>query len=315
MNAASLTNDFGPIAIYRAERFTITTFGLLVGFGFLLATLHLWFFLGYYHVAAHSLDYIKFGMVISLIGPLGAYLMSRLLDIRRWLNGEVTLLQHLKVPGFALWGGLLSSIPAIYLTAITLGWDPLIAFDGIALGLPLAQAFGRVGCLNYGCCHGRITERFFAIRYNNPETKVLRTYANLKDQPLHPTQIYSAIINLAIYATMIWLLFGMENRSPGLMSSFYLLSYGIKRFLMEWLRGEYPRTNIAGLTIWQWLSLGFAVAGLILLMSLGPAMPLVIAPSQASGFEAAKDCFTLTLMLAFIFTAIYSIHGRKIGSW
>ncbi len=87
---------------------------------------------------------------------------------------------------------------------------PLLALlDAFAIGVPLAQIFGRMGCLNYGCCHGTecSSDHQFGIRYFNPQTKVLRYEPKLRGKRLHPTQVYSALANLVIYLLMltIWL--------------------------------------------------------------------------------------------------------------
>ncbi len=307
-------NDFGPVALLRTKSFTLTTFGFILGFGFLLAAVHFWFYLGYRQVTPHSLQLAAFGAALALSGPFGAYIMARILDLPRLTKGEVGLLKFLRVPGFALWGGLLAAIPVIYFLAKSFDWNVLTTFDGVVIGLPLAQAVGRLGCLNYGCCHGRECNSSWGIKYFHPETKLLRTYSHLAGVPVYPTQIYSALANLVIYLVLVGI-FIRGAQVDGLILGSYLLMYGTKRFAMEFLRGEYPRTGLLGMTLWQWMSAGFIMAGLGLLTNLDGAALVLGHSALQRGFAMTVDCLPLTLLLTLVFTSIYSFHGKQIGAW
>jgi len=171
-------HDFGPIAIYRSKYLIVTVFGLLVGFGFFLAAIHSWFYLGLKSSHYPVNQILNLGFRMSIAIPLGAYLMSRLLDLGRLVRREITFSAFLRIPGFALWGGLFSGMITILITTHQFDWDPLFIFDAAAFGLPLAQMFGRVGCLNYGCCHGRPHNGRWSIQYQNHESKVVRTYSH-----------------------------------------------------------------------------------------------------------------------------------------
>ncbi|NOZ74450.1 MAG: prolipoprotein diacylglyceryl transferase [FCB group bacterium] len=308
------SGDFGPIALFRGQSFTVATFGLFIGSGFFLAALHSWFYLGYVEAGLSVADLAWLSLTLSLGIPTGAYLMSRLLDLPRLFSGKVTLARFLRVPGFALWGGLLSGGLLILTVTRIAGWNTLQVFDAIVLGLPLAQAFGRIGCLNYGCCHGRECTSGPSVTYHHPESKVLRTYRHLKGIPLFPTQIYSAIANTLIYLVLISLIVFRPAAPLGLLTATYLVLYGFKRLLIEFLRGEYPRTGFLGLTIWQWFSLGFVSLGLALFFQLGP--PLDHAPfSLGEGWALMNAMLPWSVVASLLVAAAYSIHGRKVGKW
>ncbi len=308
-------NDFGPVALLRTRYFTVTTFGVLVGLGFFLALLHFWFYLGYRQIALHDAKLVLFGLLVSLSAPLGAYSMARLLDLPRLFRGEMSLSGFFRVPGFALWGGLLLGTATIYVVSRLNGWNPLLMYDGVVFGMPLAQAIGRLGCLNYGCCHGRAHPHGHGICYTNPETKVLRFNPELAGVPLYPTQIYSAVGNLGIYLVLIAVALLPTNPIPGMISAVYLILYGTKRLLMELLRGEWPRTSIMGLTLWQWFSLGFVAAGGILIATIGPGLLLVTLPSVSDGVSLVRDCLPLSAILTLLITSIFAVQSRTIGIW
>ncbi len=306
------SGDFGPVALFRGQSITVTTFGLFIGSGFFLAALHTWFFLGFSEAGLSIHDLIWFALIISVGIPFGAYTMSRIVDLPRLISGEISFSRFLRIPGFALWGGLLSGGLLILGVTSLQEWNTLQVFDAIVLGLPLAQALGRIGCLNYGCCHGRECTRGPAITYHHLETKVLRTYKQLRGIPLFPTQIYSAIANTLIYLTLVSLVVFRSGMPLGLLTATYLILYGLKRLLIEFLRGEYPRTIYGRLTLWQWFSLGFVLLGTVLLFHLGPELTV---GSTIEGMALLKTMLPWTFLTSLLVAAAYSIHGRKVGKW
>ncbi|RMF07012.1 MAG: hypothetical protein D6762_08400 [Candidatus Neomarinimicrobiota bacterium] len=308
-----VTGDFGPLALFRGKHFTLATFGLFIGAGFFLATLHTWFYLGSTgnRYPPRQLAWL----VLSLSGgiPVGAWLMSRILDLPRLLRGEIRVSRFLRIPGFALWGGLMSGTLIILFVTNSFHWQLLPILDAVVLGLPLAQALGRLGCLNYGCCHGRECTHGPSITYHNPEAKVLRTYTHLKGIPLFPTQIYSAAANSLIYLVLSAMVYAFHP-PVGLAAALYLLLYGAKRFGMEFLRGEYPRTGFLSLTLWQWFSLGFIFAGLVLITSLNPQVTIPF-PDWEQGWMMLRALLPYSIVAALVVTGAYSLHGPKVGRW
>lgn len=316
MSSPGKHGDFGPIALLRTRYFTITTFGVLVGLGFFLAASHTWFYLGYHRISltVNQLSVLAGGLTLAI--PLGAYTMSRFLELPRLLKGELTLKTFIRVPGFALWGGLFAGILFILWISYYYHWNPRQIFDAIVLGLPLAQGLGRIGCLNYGCCHGRPTQGARGLRYFHKDAKVLRTYSHLRGITLFPTQIYSALGNGFIYVILLSITFGGEPAATGFLTAVYLILYGTKRLVVEYFRGEYPRTRVFSLSLWQLFSIGFIGVGIALLFSIHP-LPTsrLMEPAFREGIAMIKALIPLTVLTTILITVVYSLQGRKIGSW
>jgi len=309
--------DFGPLAIYRSKYLIITFFGLLVGLGFFLAAIHAWFYLGLKFNDLPMYQVRNLGLRLSIAIPLGAYLMARILDLKRLLSGKVNFSTFIRIPGFALWGGLISGLITILISASQYNWETLVILDAVVFGLPLAQMFGRIGCLNYGCCHGRPNNGPWSIKYRNPESKVIRTYSHLKGVALYPTQIFSGLANLTIYLILLAIVVQLPMAESGLLSTVYFILYGLKRFIIEFFRGEFPRTSLLKLSLWQWFSLGFIFSGILLGLNL--MNPLFGANSYNfqinSGFIMVKMLMPGTIIATAIISFIYSLHGKKIGVW
>lgn len=313
----NLKYDFGPIILFKMGSIIFTTFGFLAGLGAFFGLNSFLFYIGYSqaNINSNQLGYLVISASFSI--TIGSYLISRALDLRRVLTGEISFGEYIKVPGFGFWGGVtLGSIITIsfsYMFNI-----PLIHLtDAIVLGVPIGQLWGRIGCLNYGCCHGRkCNVNSWGIIYFHPDSKVLRTYPNLGGVKLYPTQIYSAMLNFIIYTTLCLLIIKMEKPIPGLLTTIFLILFGGKRFFIEFLRGEFPRTNILGITIWQWFALGIFSIGIFSIIFVLDFSNLAnLSYSFENGIRTIFQFQPQVIIASLIITLIFSIHVRKIGSW
>ena len=121
--------------------------------------------------------------------------------------------------------------------------------DCIACAVPAAHAFGRIGCLMDGCCYGRKTEEFYGIYMHNLGYKVV------------PTQLFEAIF-LAVLATVLVILIFKGKKYT---MSIYMISYGVWRFFIEFIRDDYRGTSfISFLTPSQIISGLLFIGGIIL---------------------------------------------------
>jgi hypothetical protein len=138
------------------------------------------------------------------------------------------------------------------------GHDPSLLFAAIALAAPWVQAVGRLRCLVQGCCHGREAPECVGIRYHDPRSRVC-SLGSLRGHPLHPTPLYSIISNVVVGVLLarLWILGATE----GLVIGLYLILSGITRFVEESYRGEPQTPWVAGLRLYQWLSVVMVVVG------------------------------------------------------
>lgn len=87
----------------------------------------------------------------------------------------------------------------------------------------VAHGFGRVGCFFAGCCHGKPTDFFLGVKFPG------------MTQAVHPTQLYEAAFLFAMFGICTLLLFKFRFKHN---LSLYFASYGLFRFLIEFLRGD-----------------------------------------------------------------------------
>lgn len=163
--------------------------------------------------------------------------------------------------GFVFYGGLIGA--SVAGTLCTRGkklpfWK---VADVLTPSIALGHAFGRLGCLMTGCCYGRKCDWPWAIRFpEGHDTHPL----GLAATPVHPTQIYEALLNLGLYAGLAWLY--RRKKFDGQVFAAYLVSYAVVRSLVEFFRGDYPVHYLGGwATPAHLVSFGILAAGLILL--------------------------------------------------
>lgn len=130
--------------------------------------------------------------------------------------------------------------------------------DVIAPSIPLGSVFGRIGCLLYGCCYGSACTLPWAIHFPPDHP----TYPN----GVHPTEIYDALLNLALYGLLAWM-FRHKKKFDGQVFATFLVGYALTRSFVELFRGDYPPDQhflLSWVTPAHLVSLGILAAGLIL---------------------------------------------------
>jgi phosphatidylglycerol---prolipoprotein diacylglyceryl transferase len=159
--------------------------------------------------------------------------------------------------GLVFYGGLIGAIVA---GAIYLCWKKLPLWkvaDVLAPSIALGSVFGRIGCLLNGCCYGRACDLPWAITFpaDNP--------LHPPTSPVHPTEIYDALLNLGLYVFLAWLF--RRKKFDGQIFATYLLCYAVTRSFVEYFRGDYTNLHYHfGLTPAQLVSVPIFITGLAL---------------------------------------------------
>ena len=225
---------------------TLHSYGLMIAIGFLSA------------IYFSQRDLRKMGIDTEFVGEMGFMALilgvvgTRILYILMFPS-EFSWSDPLE--WVAVWKGGLVFQGAIPITFAYVYWGlkrrgipfwPVV--DAAIPYLALAQAFGRIGCLMNGCCYGYVTNVPWAIRFpaGRPVFASQIGLDPLPDgwsHPVHPTEIYSAILLTLICLT---LLFMRAKWHPfvGFTMPVYLMLYGVKRFIVELFRGDLNPTSL-----------------------------------------------------------------------
>ncbi|MFH2203216.1 MAG: prolipoprotein diacylglyceryl transferase family protein [Elusimicrobiota bacterium] len=171
----------------------------------------------------------------TFIGSIALYLL--LFGGGPGKNIEFMLRYH-AIQGGTYFGNILGCFLAAALFARRSGKSlPAIA-DLLGGASLLALFLMRWGCLQHGCCFGKITDSALAMTFHIPNFGLRNTLIGL---PLHPTQLYSSAGALLMFAAVHFGVFRrVLKRELPAGSAFVAATvlYGIFRFLLEFLRGS-----------------------------------------------------------------------------
>jgi phosphatidylglycerol---prolipoprotein diacylglyceryl transferase len=243
--------------------FSIYWYGVLVAIAFLV---------GIWTASRRALqDNLPPENIVDL-GPwliLGALVGARLLYVISYWQEDFAgaawwEIFMIRKGGLVYYGGLTGAIAAAVLYIQVRNLPLWRVSDVLAPSIALGYFFGRLGCLMNGCCYGRACNLPWAISfpYGHP------TFPD----PVHPTQLYEAVLSLGLYAALAWLF--RHKTFPGQVFASYLIGYSILRFNIEFFRGDYGDLLWAGwLTPAQLFSLIVLASGLVLWWKLNPRKP------------------------------------------
>lgn len=210
--------------------FTVYSYGLMLALAFLIAS----------YLTGRQAEKENIGREIIfnalflafICGIAGARLLYAAQNFNLYRDSplEIIMLQH---GGLSWLGGLISgSLCAV----VYLKRKKIPVYKALDLAAPFAalgQAIGRIGCFLNGCCYG-------------------------KDDI--PVQLYSAVVLIFIF--IILRIFQDRPHKEGEVFFNYLLLYSLKRFFIEFLRGD-NQVIFSGLSLFQITSLGLFVFAFI----------------------------------------------------
>jgi phosphatidylglycerol:prolipoprotein diacylglycerol transferase len=136
--------------------------------------------------------------------------------------------------GFVFYGSFLFAIPTMYWFFKKKKLPLYQMLDIMAITTCLVHMFGRIGCFMAGCCYGKPTDSLFGVSFTDPAC-----YADPKNTPLHPTQLYEAGY-IFLVMLVLWYLRG-KKKFYGQLFLLYMILYGAGRFMLEYLRGDIAR--------------------------------------------------------------------------
>lgn len=245
--------------LFHFGSFYLPTYGVLVALGFLVGltiTARL--------AKRSGLDselVTNLAVYCALAGLLGAKILMILFGWRMFLSDprQIFSLSTLQAAG-VFQGGLVLAFITAYLYVRHTGLPWLRTLDVFAPGVAIGHAIGRIGCFAAGCCWGTECSLPWGVTFRNPEAAEL-TGVPL-DVKLHPAQLYEVFTETALFGFLYWR-FG-KSHTPGKIMGLYLVLSSIARFLIEFTR--YHEQGLWwGLSLTQWISIGVAVAGALLL--------------------------------------------------
>jgi phosphatidylglycerol---prolipoprotein diacylglyceryl transferase len=252
-----------PIAFHLGP-LTVHWYGVFVAAGFLL---------GFWTASKRAprngitadqvFDLAPWLLVAVIIGARALHVISYWRE--EFAGKPITDIFMVQRGGLVFYGGFIGACVATIIYARTKR-IPLWKFaDVMTPSIALGHAFGRIGCLMTGCCFGKQCALPWAIRFPvGHETHPV----GMEAVPVHPTQIYEAVLNFLLYLALAWLY--RRKKFDGQIFIAYMFAYAVLRSFVEVFRADYkPSEYVLGvISPGQLLSIAVAIAGAILLWKL-----------------------------------------------
>jgi phosphatidylglycerol---prolipoprotein diacylglyceryl transferase len=175
--------------------------------------------------------------------------------------------------GLVFYGGFIASAlgAAWYLRRHQMPFLPYA--DTLIPSVAFGHFLGRIGCFAAGCCWGGTCDPAlpWGARFP-PDSLAYQSFAareggarfldhvHLTTLPLHPTQLYESLGELALFALLVlWV--RPRKRFHGQPLATWLMAYAVLRTVVEAFRGDVERGVVAGLGVGQWTSALIFAAG------------------------------------------------------
>ncbi len=189
-----------------------------------------------------------------LLGFLGAKLLFWIVEIDNILADPYYLIETLR-SGFVFYGSLIGGVIGLWIYAARKKLPFLAFVDLFVPSLVLGQAFGRIGCFFAGCCYGSPSNCAIAVTYPPGGGAPA-------DVALLPTQLMESAFLFLLTVALVLIL--KKHKPFGSVTGWYLVLYGVWRFIIEFFRSD-ERGAVGALSTSQFIGIFIVLAGGVLL--------------------------------------------------
>lgn len=232
----------------------IPVYGLMIASGLILANM-----IGILYLRYLKYDFNDF-IILEAYALMGAFWGAKVLYLiisYKQIHWNLIFIpdyfNSLMQGGFIFYGGMIAGISFIFLAGKIHKINASKYICHLVFLIPFIHAFGRIGCFLVGCCYG--------ISYSGPGNVI---YPSNRLAPagveLFPVQLAEAICLIAI---SIFLFILILKQAARFALPAYLISYGIVRFILEFLRGDEARGKLLLFSTSQWISLALIIVGIV----------------------------------------------------
>ncbi|MEI6092163.1 MAG: prolipoprotein diacylglyceryl transferase [bacterium] len=212
-------------SFYIQSYYTFITLGILLGI------------YSFYRYSKRSNFSVIYMLDISIIVVATCYIGARLFHVifeqpQYYFQHPIEMF-YIWRGGYVIYGGILFPLIFIYIYAKRKGLEFLKITDLMAPATAIGTSLGRMACLLQGCCFGCQTSLPWGIVFPEGANAGLTP----SHVPLHPTQIYLALVNLAIFFILNWRF--KYKKFTGELTYWYLWLYSVGRSFVEIFRSDF----------------------------------------------------------------------------
>lgn len=223
----------------------ISTYFLVISLACIVCTL--WFLRRAEKRDLNRVTAIDLTLVCLVGGFIGARALHVLWEEPAFYQQNPLAVLEIWNGGFVFLGGVLGAWVACTIFCVFRG-EPFWFWADVAIPcISLGYALGRLGCFLNGCCYGRFCELPWAVAMHGGMR--------------HPTQLYATLWEIAVCVLLLKI--EPKVRMAGTLFSTWLVLHAMGRVMMEYFRDDPRGPMLHGLSIGTWMSLAFALAGLV----------------------------------------------------
>lgn len=275
----TMSIDFPNLGIHLANvgksidinGFSIAYYGISIGIGMLMG---IYMASLYAKKTGHDPDiFLDIALYGIILGVMGARLYYVAFEWEMYKDNLLDIF-NLRLGGLGIYGGVLTAILVVVVYAKIKKIPAPVIYDGIALGLPTGQAIGRWGNFFNREAFGEYTNGLFAMRIpvdavrNRDITDMMRENMQTIDGvdfiQVTPTYLYESFLCLCIVVVLV--LFIKHRKFDGQLFLFYIMAYGVGRFMIEGTRTDSLFVPVIGIKISQLVAVCLILAGQILMV-------------------------------------------------
>lgn len=250
-------HDIDPFLIQFTETIGIRWYGLAYVLGFIMAY---WMLLrlkesGWFPLGTEEIGDLV--ITVALTGVIGGRLGFVFLYGLEYLAADPLYAFRIWEGGMSIHGGVVGAVIGIVWFGRNKDYSTWKLLDAGALTTPPGLFFGRIANFINGELWGRPTGGDWGVIFPDaPGSEV----------PRHPSQLYEAVLEGPLLLGLLFFVMRKTDRN-GIVASFFLIGYGVLRFLVEFYRAPDPFIGyeLFGMTRGQEYSLFFVLIGLIML--------------------------------------------------
>ncbi len=193
--------------------------------------------------------------MVTFTGLLGTRILSILMQWPRYgVRALSANLTGAHAPAARLAGAAIAVVAAVVYAA-RLRLPIRRTGDAFAPSLALGSSVVSVGCLEAGCEYGTPTDLPWAVVFTNPAA-VPGTPLGV---PLHPTQVYSSLVEFVLFVVLLWLLH--RPHTDGEILGTWLFLSGLSSFMLAFFRGDGVELFHGLVTVTQLIAAAMVLAG------------------------------------------------------
>lgn len=228
-------------------------YGLMIAIGLLAAFIVLFYWGKKKKIEDKFVDFIFYNGIVSIAVGFGAAALFQATynyienpEAGFHFDGGITFMGGLV-------GGVICFLAVYFLFRKRFKTKLVDTLSMFPCAILIGHGFGRIGCFFAGCCYGKETNSFLGVQFPHLPA------------PVHPTQLYEAAFLFLMFGICFYLLMKKDFKHN---LSLYLVSYGIFRFLIEYVRADHRGEFVAGISPSQFWGIVMVVAGVALYLTL-----------------------------------------------